>query len=455
MSNDAIKAFKVGPLRVICIPSVTDVIYAGIAMGCGTRHEQPGESGMAHLVEHMTFKGTQRRSSLQIINRMEAVGADLNAFTGKEETVYYSVFLKEHLSRAADLLLDIVFNSVYPQEELEKEVEVVCDEIESYNDSPAELIYDEFESLLFPGHPLGRNILGDAERLRQYSAADLKAFTSRLYCPERSVFFVKGNVDDKVLKRILSKKLALHHASDSVSALQNQEMTKPAEDNYTSDSSTRQSQPLAPIVSSSADFSKANTHNTRSSVIRRFKPVHQAHVMIGAEAYSFTHPQYMAAALLNNIIGGPGLNSRLALALRERRGLVYTIESVLTPYTDTGVWSVYFGCDAADINRCLRLVYSELHRFTTPLSQRALNAAKRQFKGQLGVSYDNFESVAIGTAKRYLHYGLLTSPAELFAQIDALTADQIQQTAIELFQPERLITLIYQPGEDKYNGEGV
>lgn len=184
-------------LRVLLAPSSTNVVYAGIAVAAGTRDELPGESGMAHFVEHMSFKGTRRLTSMQILNRMDSVGGDLNAYTGKEETVYYSVFLREHLRRALPLLMDIVFNSTYPQTELEKEREVVIDEIDSYLDTPAEQIYDDFEAKLFAGHPLGRNILGDAERLRQYTTADLKAFVSRTYKMEKAVLFVKGNVTER------------------------------------------------------------------------------------------------------------------------------------------------------------------------------------------------------------------------------------------------------------------
>lgn len=423
--------FNVGPLRIICTPAATNVVYAGIAMDVGTRDELPTESGMAHLVEHMTFKGTRQRSSLQILNRMESVGADLNAFTGKEETIYYSVFLKEHLARAIDLLTDIVFHSTYPQAELEKEVEVVCDEIESYNDSPAELIYDDFESLLFPGHPLGRNILGDAERLHQYTSAHLQAFTQRLYHPARAVLFVQGQVDPEQVRHLVEKAMLPYvteaEANPAPSAGRGIHANSPA--------ACLDTQPDGRTV--------VGQHSSGLSVVRH-KPVHQAHVMIGTTAYPFTHPLYMAQALLNNMLGGPGLNSRLALSLRERRGLVYTVESNLTAYTDTTVWSVYLGCDPADVKRCLRLVQKELERLAAaPLPARTLNAAKRQMKGQLGVSYDNFESVAIGAAKRYLHYGTTIAPAQFFAQIDAITSSELQQVAATLFQPERLTTLIY------------
>lgn len=304
-------------LRIILAPSATDVVYAGIAVATGTRHELDSESGMAHLVEHMTFKGTRHLSSVQILNRMESVGGDLNAYTGKEETIYYATFLRQHLRRAIPLLLDIVFGSTYPQEELEKEREVVIDEIESYNDSPAELIYDDFEALLFPNHPLGRNILGDAERLRQYTSADLQSFVRRTYRPDRAVLFVKGKVAPEEIQKLISshKAYEAHEPYEPYKAYEPYEAHTP--------------------------------HSSQESILSRH--CHQAHVMLGARAYSATDPRYIGLFLLNNLLGGPAMNSRLSLALRERTGLVYTVESNLTAYTDTGVWSVYFGCDHADV----------------------------------------------------------------------------------------------------------
>ena len=410
-------------LRIILSPSATDVVYAGIAVATGTRHELDSESGMAHLTEHMTFKGTVNRSSTQILTRMESVGADLNAYTGKEETIYYSTFLSRHLRRAIPLLMDIVFNSTYPQAELEKEVEVVIDEIESYNDSPADLIYDDFEALLFPNQPLGRSILGQAERLREYRSEDLLRFAHRCYSPERSVLFVKGNVS---LKDVL-KTLSLPSLSESELLL---------DESRKGESLNQTAPPLT---------GKSSGEYSPSSVTLR-KPVHQAHVMLGSRAYSAMDERYYGLALLNNLLGGPAMNSRLSLSLRERAGLVYTVESNLTAYTDTGVWSVYFGCDAADVRRCIRRVHRELQRLIeAPLTPAALAAAKRQFIGQIGVSYDHFENVALGMAKRYLLYNQVLAPEDIYAAVNALTAEQLQTIASDIFAPDRLTTLIYQP----------
>ena len=393
-------------LRVVYAPSPTNTVYLGLAVDAGTRDEADEESGMAHFAEHLSFKGTSRRTSRQIITHMESVGGDLNAFTGKEETVYYCTCQKEHFRRAMDLLFDVVFNSRYPQEEMDKEVEVVIDEIESYNDSPSELIYDDFEAMLFQGHPLGRNILGNAERLRQFKSEDVAQYTQRLYTPDRAVLFVYGNVElNEILRRI--------------------------PDNTLSDSRQH-------VVRAQATRCLTPCERTIK------KDTHQAHIMMGARAYGGTHEKHLALFLANNILGGPGLSSRLNIALREKRGLVYTVESTLTTYTDTGVWAIYFGCDHHDANKCKRIVKKELQRLCdAPLSAKALNAAKRQIIGQIALSYDNFESVAIGMGKRMLHYNRTQTKDELINRIQALTSEQVWDAAKEIFNPENLTILEY------------
>ena len=439
-------------LRVILAPSATDVVYAGIAVAAGTRHETDDESGMAHFVEHMSFKGTTKLSSVQILNRMESVGADLNAYTGKEETIYYSAFLRQHLRRAIPLLLDIVFNSTFPQAEMDKEVEVVIDEIESYNDSPSELIYDDFEALLFPDHPLGRSILGQAERLRRYRTADLRSFVRRCYSPSRAVLFVKGNVSAEEITRLTKD-------PPPCPSLGGRGVDTSAGKNPSS--SLTHLTPLPPRVArekevdlmSSSPSDRGLTPKPRtdrqgegaSSFFTIHKHTHQAHVMLGTQACAISDPRYIGLCLLNNLLGGPAMNSRLSLALRERTGLVYTVESNLTAYTDTGVWAVYFGCDHSDVPRCLRLVHRELRNLTDRLlPPRTLAAAKRQLKGQIGIAHDNFENVALGMAKRFLHEGYVPSLEETYRQIDDLTPEDLKAIANEMFRPERLTTLIYE-----------
>ena len=413
-------------LRVVYAPSPTNTVYLGLALDAGTRDEKDGESGMAHFAEHLSFKGTDRRTSRQIITYMESVGGDLNAFTGKEETVYYCTCQKEHFSRAMDLLFDVVFHSKYPQEEMDKEVEVVIDEIESYNDSPSELIYDDFEAMLFQGHPLGRSILGNAERLRAYKTEDVQNYTSRLYVPSNAVLFVYGNVSEKEIMKQIRKndppQPSLQGGRASINRLSGHIGCTSYSPPY------REGLGVGPV--------------SGSHIIH--KDTHQAHIMMGARAFGGTHPKHLALFLANNILGGPGLSSRLNLALREKRGLVYTVESTLTTYTDTGVWAIYFGCDHHDAEKCKRIVKRELQRLCdAPLSEKALNAAKRQIIGQIALSYDNFESVAIGMGKHMLHYGRTQTKEQFIDRIQALTAEQVWDAAREIFNPENLTILEY------------
>jgi predicted Zn-dependent peptidase len=374
-----------------------------------------GEEGFAHLAEHMTFKGTRRRSARQVVNAVESLGGELNAFTTKEDTTFYAAIGRVHLRQAIDVLTDMVFCSTYPQAELDKEIEVVCDEIESYNDTPAELIYDDFENLVFPNHPLGHNILGQAEQLRSYTHNDVARFTSRHYRPGNAVFFAYGDVDFRRLVSTLEK------------------LVGNAEEGEGPVSKTAHSGKMPGLVAEAG-----------SKVVRRLS-THQAHVMVGTRAYGYGHPQRMALALLTNILGGPGMNSRLNVALRERHGLVYTVEAVQVNYTDTGVWSVYFGCDPADVSRCLRLVYRELGRLTEkPLSAAQLAAAKRQMRGQVMIACDNREQAALDFAKLFLHHNITRDIDDLLRKIDDVGADVLYQTAQELFAPDRLMTLIYQ-----------
>ncbi len=401
-------------LRVIHLPSASHVLYCGYQINAGTRDELPGEEGLAHFCEHVTFKGTEHRKAWHILNCLESVGGELNAYTNKEGTVYYAAILKEHIARAVDLLTDIVFHSTYPQQEINKEVEVICDEIESYNDSPSELIYDEFENILFSGTPLGHNILGTAEQVRQFTTADALRFTRKLYLPDNAVFFAYGDIDFKVLTRLLAKALKTK-AAQPACTMQNTAVSSPLE-----------KRPF------------------EGKTIVQERNTHQAHVMIGTTAYDVYDDRRMPLYLLNNILGGPGMNARLNLALRERNGLVYTVESTMVAYGDTGTWSIYFGCDGDDVKRCLRLVRHELDRLMKkPLSPTQLLAAKKQIKGQIGVACDNRESFALDMGKSYLHYGWEKNVDNLYSQIDAITAEQMQAVACELFAPERLTTLIF------------
>lgn len=396
-------------IRIIHEQNPINVAYCGYAIDAGTRDEQADEQGMAHFVEHLIFKGTRKRHAWHILNRMENVGGDLNAYTNKEETVIYSAFLKEDFLRAAELLTDIVFNSTFPQNEIEKEVEVIIDEIQSYEDSPAELIFDDFEELIFPDHPLRRNILGKPEQLRNFRSEDALRFVNRYYKPDNLIFFVQGNLDFNRIVRSMEKVTAGIPFSTT--------------ENY-----TRQ----AP-----------GPYHPRQVVLH--KDTHQAHVMIGGRGYNAYDERRTGLYLLNNILGGPGMNSRLNVALREKRGLVYSVESNLTAYTDTGTFCIYFGCDLKDTDRCIELVQKELRNLRKqPLTTSRLNAAKKQIIGQIGVASDNFESNALDMAKSFLHYKQYEAKEKLFQRIESLTASYLQDIANEMFDENYLSTLIYQ-----------
>lgn len=394
-------------LRIIHEPSSSKVAYCGFAVDAGTRDEAENEQGMAHFVEHLIFKGTRKRKAWHILNRMENVGGDLNAYTNKEETVIYSAFLTEHFGRALELLADIVFHSTFPQNEIEKETEVIIDEIQSYEDTPSELIFDDFEDMIFRNHPLGRNILGRPDLLKKFRSEDAMAFTSRFYQPFNMVFFVLGDFNFQKIVRQVEKLLV-----------------------------------DLPLVTVENQRTIPPLYVPEQLVVH--KETHQAHVMIGSRGYNAYDDKRTALYLLNNILGGPGMNSRLNVSLRERRGLVYTVESNLTSYTDTGAFCIYFGTDPEDVDTCLKLTYKELKRMRdVKMTSSQLMAAKKQLIGQIGVASDNNENNALGMAKTFLHYNKYESSESVFRRIEALTAEGLLEVANEMFAEEYLSTLIY------------
>lgn len=394
-------------LRIIHEPSSSKVAYCGFAVDAGTRDEAENEQGMAHFVEHLIFKGTRKRKAWHILNRMENVGGDLNAYTNKEETVIYSAFLTEHFGRALELLADIVFHSTFPQNEIEKETEVIIDEIQSYEDTPSELIFDDFEDMIFRNHSLGRNILGRPDLLKKFRSEDAMAFTSRFYQPSNMVFFVLGDFNFQKIVRQVEKLLV-----------------------------------DLPLVTVENQRTIPPLYVPEQLVVH--KETHQAHVMIGSRGYNAYDDKRTALYLLNNILGGPGMNSRLNVSLRERRGLVYTVESNLTLYTDTGAFCIYFGTDPEDVDTCLKLTYKELKRMRdVKMTSSQLMAAKKQLIGQIGVASDNNENNALGMAKTFLHYNKYESSESVFRRIEALTAEGLLEVANEMFAEEYLSTLIY------------
>lgn len=404
-------------LRIIFQPSESEVVYCGYVICAGTRHEAAEDSGMAHFIEHMSFKGTQRRKSRQINDYLERVGGELNAFTSKQETVFCATVLRRDVHRAVDVLTDMVFHSVYPQSEIEKEVEVIIDEIDSYKDSPSELIFDEFEQQLFGRCSLGRDILGDKNRLRTYTTADALRFTGQYYRPDNAVFYLYGKVDWARLVHLLEK-------AHGVGAKQ-------------AGAADETGEKFTPAAQPRASFAEPST-------IRVNRGTHQAHVMMGAPTFAADDPRRYALTLLNNIVGGPTMNSRLNMVVRERHGLVYSIDSFLNSYPDTGFWSLYFGCDAEDVARCRQLVVRELQRLCDkPLTPAALRTAKAQICGQIGISCDNSESFAVAMAKQYAHFGTQRDMQRIMEGIQTVSATELQDLARTIYDPDGLYTLIY------------
>ncbi|MCD8264729.1 MAG: insulinase family protein [Tannerellaceae bacterium] len=394
-------------LRIIHLVVDSPVSYCGFAINAGARDEQPHECGLAHFVEHMLFKGTSKRKSWHILNRMENVGGELNAYTTKEDTFVYSVFMEEHYNRAFELLADLVFNSQFPQPEIEKEIDVILDEISSYEDSPSELIFDEFENLVFAGHPLGHHILGSEQTLENFTSASGRSFVDRFYTPANMVFFSMGRKDfDKIIK-LAEKYVSCYPKSNLI-----KDRKKPAV--------------ILPV-------------NKQVE-----KDTHQTHVLLGGRGYSMHDERRISLFLLNNMLGGPGMNSRLNLALRERHGLAYNVEANLTSYTDSGLATIYFGTDPKNMKKALRLVNNELDRFCSSLLSPAyFAAAKKQVKGQLGVASDNKEGLFLGLGKSFLQYNRYDTLEEMFAKIDTITVTDIRKAAIDIFSPDKLFSLIY------------
>lgn len=397
-------------LRVIFEPRQTDVVYCGYVVKAGTRNEESADSGMAHFIEHMGFKGTGRRRSFHINNSLERLGGDLNAFTNKQETVYYATILRDFFPNAVDILSDLMFHSVYAQAEINKEVEVICDEIESYQDSPSELIFDDFEAMLFEGSPLGRDILGRSERLREYTTSDALRFVRRWYRPDNMVFYVTGNLRWERIVDLLERH-------------------------------TPKAGEIPPLADRILQPSPLPSMGQRKTVDRH---THQAHVVMGAPTFGGGNPQRYALALLNNILGGPAMNSRLNMSLREHAGLVYSVDSYLTTYIDTGFWCIYFGCDGHDVARCLRLAGKELQRLIdTPLTPRRLAAAQTQLIGQLRIADANAEGYALAMGKEYAHYGTIRDTDAIVEAIRSVTAEDLHKLATEIYAKDRISTLIY------------
>jgi predicted Zn-dependent peptidase len=398
----------VNGLNIIHLPVDSPVAYCGFAINAGARDEHPDEYGLAHFVEHTLFKGTIKRKARHILNRMENVGGDLNAYTSKEETFIYSVFMEKDFGRAVELISDLVINSQFPENELNKERDIIIDEILSYEDSPSELIFDDFENLLFDGHPLGHHILGDKRSLASFGPASGRSFLKRFYTADNMVFFSMAKTDFKQIKKIAERYLTAIPAQKTM-------------------------------------ISRTVPHEIKSQRIEKKKKTHLSHVIIGGRTYDMYNEKRYPLFLLNNILGGPGMNSRLNISLREKNGLVYNVESNITSYTDTGVFSIYFGTDPKNREHAVSLVEKELSAIRTKrLSDIQLAAAKKQAIGQLGVANDHKENLFLGLGKSFLHYNNHEMLLDVFRKIENITSEQILEIANDILLPEKIFRLIYE-----------
>ncbi|RQW03169.1 MAG: insulinase family protein [Calditrichaeota bacterium] len=394
-------------IRLIHSRTNTFGAHMAVLMNTGSRDEKEDEHGMAHLVEHMLFKGTEKRKAFHIISRLEDVGGDINAYTTKEETCVYASFLKGDYARAAELMQDVLFHSAFPARELKKEKDIIIDEINSYLDDPADLIFDEFEDHLFKGHPIGRNILGTIESLRDIERPDIIKFLDDNYATSEMVVCSVGNIAFDKWLNIVRK--------------------------YFGD-----------IPAKSRKRRRKTVHDFSSQNITQEKNTFQVHALTGTRAYPVKDKRRITLHLLNNILGGPGLNSRLNMTLRERNGYSYQTESHYTPYSDTGVLNVYFSCDKNKLNQCRDVVYRELRKLRTQrLGSLQLLKAKKQLIGQVAISSENYESLMLAMAKSFMIFDKFESTEEIKEKIDVITADQILEAANEILDEKNLFSLTY------------
>lgn len=391
-------------MRLLCSRTPSVVEYFGVTVNSGSRDEiGPRQFGLAHFVEHTLFKGTHKKRASAIINRMETVGGDLNAFTSKEETNIYSIFPKGNLNRAAELIFDLIADSTFPSTEIDKEREVVRDEIDSYLDSPSEAVYDDFEDCFFAGSQLGHNILGTDEALDGFTSDVCRTYLIGNFIGPRTVAFYQGELSGAQVLKIVERYASLPSEGRQLNRI------APT--------------PLAPFN------------------IRREINSHQSHTVVGAALPGVGSPDCDAIALMTNILGGPGMNSRLNVALRERRGLVYTVEASTTLFSDSGLFNVYFGCDPDDRDRCLDLVFRELRKFSdSPLTEKQLTAAKRQFIGQLIVGSENAEQLILNAARGLLLRGQTRSLTQAIEAIESISVTDLKKVG-RMIAPEKCSVL--------------
>ncbi|HKL09569.1 MAG TPA: pitrilysin family protein, partial [Bacteroidales bacterium] len=382
--------------------------HCGLIINAGSRDEEEHEHGMAHFIEHAIFKGTKKRKAYHILSRIDDVGGEINAYTSKEDTTIHTSFLKNDYERAIELMADITFNSIFPGKEISREKEVIIEEIKSYQDDPAELIFDDFEELIFKNQPLGKNILGNPKDLRRFTKADIESFIQNNYHTNEMVLCSVGNIPFAKLIRLANKYFGSIKSNPRV----NQRIKF---DNYTPEIKTIK------------------------------KRTHQAHCIMGNIAYNTHDKKKIGMTLLDNILGGPGLNSRLNLLLREKYGYAYHVESNYTAYSDTGIFAVYFGTDKENLEKSIKLVKKEFARLReNKLGVMQLKKAKRQLFGQIAINAENNANLLLAIGKSYLLFNKVDQLDDIRQKIEAITVEDIQEIANEVLNEKKLSMLIYQ-----------
>lgn len=396
-------------IRVIHTRSHSDISHACILINAGSRDEKLQKSGLAHFIEHLLFKRTEKRNTNQILNRLELVGADLNAYTTKEYTCIHASFLNPHLERTLDLFEDLVFHSIFPEDEMAKETEIILDEIASYQDQPDEAISDDFDDLIFDGHTLGRNILGTPESVQAFKQQDIFDFIQSNYRTNEIIVGISGHYDFKKLIHKVdhffgktARNTPAHHREN------------------------------------------LNHYIVQKKYLK--KPINQTHCVIGTRSYSVHSPHKIGFLLLNNLLGGPGMSARLNLEIREKHGIAYSIESNYTPLSDTGIFSIYFGTDAEKTEKALKLIHRELKKLRDrALGTIQLHQTKQKFIGQIALAEENRMGVLLSMSKSMLDYDRVDSLKEVFTKINAITSHQLLEIANEMFDPAQLSMLLFEP----------
>ncbi len=406
MQEPVIFTLKNG-IRVVHQPMDREVGHCGLLIGAGSRDEQDNEHGLAHFLEHSLFKGTKSRKTYHILSRLDAVGGELNAFTAKEETWIHASFLKEHFERSIELIADIAFNSVFPEKEISKEREVIIDEINSYKDSPGEMIFEDFDALLFKNHPLGRSILGTEQTIKKFGSKDLIRFRKRTFTEDNLIFSSVGKIEVEKLKFLLEKYLGDHKLTSS-------ELERKSFKGY-------------------RPFHKVEK-----------KDIHQVHYVLGSPAYSYPHKLRPALTLLNNILGGPAMNNRLSLKIREKHGIAYHIDSTYAPFSDSGVFSIYLGTDKQNLEKSKGLIEKELKSFyDKKLSTRQMHDAKKQIVGQIALAQDSAGAMMFNLGKSLILFDRIDTLEDVFKKVETITAEDIVEAARQTLTPERLSSLTY------------